>query len=145
MVETLTRNTIEKENQNQIEYMNAFGIVFEKYFVVYNSSTKIKININDTKNVRIQKSRIMTKNIVLISVALNTVIGCYYLNVLFVYKLIFILFATILIIIGVYFKEYQYKFTITKQDDRIVFIVNKKLKEEAKKIQRVLAEKLKEK
>lgn len=143
MDEILTRKTIEKENQNQIVYKNAFGIVFEKYFVVYNSNAKIKIKIQDTKRVSMQKRRTIAKNIFLLTVTVFIIIGCFYLNVSLVHKLIFISIAIILMIMNIYYKEYQYIFCITKQEYNIASIVKKNLKEDAKKIQRVLAEKLK--
>ena len=142
MVEILTSTTIEKENTNQMEFMNAFGIVFEHHFVVFNSNNKIKINIHEAKHVNMRKSRVMTKNIFLIAIAVYTLIFSYYLNIDLIYKIIFSTLALFLIALGIYYKEYQYKFIIVKLDECITFIVKKHLKEEAKKIQRVLSEKL---
>ena len=142
MVETLTSNTIEKETTNQMEFMNAFGIVFENHFVVFDNNNKIKINIHEAKHVNMRKSRVMTKNIFLIAIAVYTLIFSYYLNIDLIYKIIFSTLALFLIALGIYYKEYQYKFIIVKLDECITFIVKKHLKEEAKKIQRVISEKL---
>lgn len=142
MVETLTSNTIEIETTNQMEFMNAFGIVFEHHFVVFDSNNKIKINIQEAKHVNMRKSRIMSKNIFLIAIAVYALIFSYYINVALTYKIIISALAIILIALGMYYKEYQYKFIIVKVDECITFTVKKHLKEEAKKIQRVLSEKL---
>lgn len=142
MVETLTSTTIEKEITNQMEFMNAFGIVFEHHFVVFDNNKKIKINMSEAKHVNMRKSRIMTKNIFLIAIAVYSIIFSYYLNVALVYKIIFGSLGLFIMVLGMFYKEYQYKFIIVKLDECITFIVKKHLKEEAKKIQRVLSEKL---
>ncbi|KAB1154295.1 hypothetical protein [Flavobacterium luteum] len=142
MVETLTNDIIEKETTNQMEFMNAFGIVFEKHFVVFDNNKKIKINMSEAKHVNMRKSRIMTKNIFLIAIAVYTLIFSYYLDIALVYKIIFETLALFLLTLGMLYKEYQYKFIIVKLNECITFIVKEHLKEDAKKIQRVLAEKL---
>lgn len=145
MVETLSRNNNVKENLNQMEFMNAFGIVFKNYFVVYDISTKIRVNIEDTKFVSMRKSRKITKNIFLIAVSVYMIIGTYSIVLSLLYKGIFSSIALLILILGVFYKEYQYKFTIIKHDDCIEFKVKKNLKEDAKKIQRILTEKIKKK
>lgn len=142
MVKTLTSNTIEKDTTNQMEFMNAFGIVFENHFVVFDNNNKIKINIHEAKHVNMRKSRVMTKNIFFIAIAVYTLIFSYYLDVALTYKITFGILALFLLALGMFYKEYQYKFIIVKIDDCITFIVKKHLKEEAKKIQRVISEKL---
>jgi len=60
MVETIA-NTEIKNNKEQIEYMNAFGVVSNNYFVVYDVCKKIRTNIEDTRFVSIQKVRKIRK------------------------------------------------------------------------------------
>ena len=143
MVETIA-TTETKDNKEQIEYTNAFGIVSNNYFIVYDVCKKIKTNIDDTKFVSVQKIRKIRKNVILIIVSVYMIIGSYYINFSLTNKIIFSSIAIFLLIISIIFKEYYYKFKIIKHDnDCIEFEVERKFKEDAKKIQRVIKEKLK--
>ena len=143
MVETVV-NTEIKNNKEQIEYMNAFGVVSNKYFIVYDVCKKIRTNIDDTRFVSIQKVRKIRKNALLVGLSVYMIIGVYYFELPLTNKIFFSFLAFTILIVGILIKEYYYKFKIVKFDNECIeFEVKKKFKEDAKKIQRLLKEKLK--
>lgn len=144
MVETIEANSTINENNEHVVYMNTFGIVSNTTFTVYNLSKKIQTNIADTRFVTLQKVRKIKKNAILIGLSVYMIIAIYYLPLSLKYTIVFCSIALILLIVGILFKEYYYKFKIvTGNNDCIEFEVEKKFKEDAKKIQRVVKEKLK--
>ena len=143
MIETIA-NTQIKNNKEQIEYMNAFGVVSNNYFIVYDVCEKIRTNIDDTRFVSIQKVRKIRKNALLVGLSVYMIIGVYYFELPLTNKIFFSFLAFSLLILGIVIKEYYYKFKIVKFDNECIeFEVKKKFKEDAKKIQRLLKEKLK--
>jgi len=143
MIETLTLNRAKKETEKQLEFMNDFGAVFTNYFFVYNNTFKLTIPFDDTRNVIIRKKRKTKKNIIVLCIGVFTSICIYYCNLSFIAKICFTSLVLVLFILSIQLKEYKYLFIIIKQNDCIQFEVQKNLKDEAKKIQRVVKEKLK--
>lgn len=144
MVETIEANSTINENNEHIVFMNTFGIVSNTTFTVYNVSKKIRTTIADTKFVSMQKVRKIKKNAILIGLSVYMIIGIYYLPLSLTNTIIFSTISLSLLIVGILFKEYYYKFKIvTFNNDCIEFEVEKKFKEDAKKIQRIVKEKLK--
>ena len=143
MIDLTTPKSAEKENKQAIEYMNSFGVVFNNYFVVYNICQKITIHIDDIKWISVCKKRKITKNFLLIIISTCMFLIAYYLRLPQLYDSLFYSSALILLGSGILVKDFKYKFSIVKYDESIVFEIKKNLKDDAKKIQKIIHEKLK--
>jgi hypothetical protein len=144
MIDSIPIKQTEKENKTKIEYMNAFGVVFNNYLVIYNINQKTTIEIADIKWISLRKKRKPTKNVYLLSLAILTSIITYFIHFSTTNMYIFsTIIAFALFISVIFFKEYKYKFTIIKHNDLLEFEVKRSLKDDAKKIQKFLNDKLK--
>jgi len=145
MIDSITIKQTEKENKTKIEYMNAFGVIFNNYLVIYNINQKITIEIVDIKWISLRKRRKPKKNIYLLSLAILTAVITYFIHFSTTNKYVFSTIAFALFISVIFFKEYKYKFTIIKHNDLLEFEIKRSLKDDAKKIQKFINDQLKEK
>jgi hypothetical protein len=135
----------EKSQQNELEYFNAIGLIFQNYIYLNRNDKLVEYEISDIKRVEFKMERNFNRNLISIMCFLLVASSTYALaSILGNFKLVGFLVSAIFLLYSFLNKSYSYKIILITVNQNIVNLsINPNSKEQASKLVALIKLKIK--
>jgi len=129
--------------EGAFEYMNRFGIILSNEIIIHQYNRAIPIRLENLKKLELKKIRKYRRNSLCILIAFSM----FAITFLFRFPQLYVIslfgLGTVLIITGLFVREYAYRLLIFQHHDFVALNIDKDYKDEAKSIASRINKKIK--
>ena len=120
--------------EGTFEYMNRFGIILNNEIVIHQYNRAIPIRLESLKKIELRKIRKYRRNSLCILIALSLFVIPFLFRFPHSYVISLCGLGTVLIITGLFVREYAYRLLIVQHHDFATLNIDKDHKDEAKSL-----------